>query len=63
MNHFATSRFSSVEWELVDAANYFDRIFDKRPRVEHWDNAVSQGQHWASIIVVIGRAETPSTRM
>jgi NADPH-dependent 2,4-dienoyl-CoA reductase/sulfur reductase-like enzyme len=33
-----------------DVANYPDKIFDKRRRVEHWDNAVSQGQHWASVI-------------
>jgi len=33
-----------------DVANYVDKLFDKRRRVEHWDNAVSQGQHWASII-------------
>jgi NADPH-dependent 2,4-dienoyl-CoA reductase/sulfur reductase-like enzyme len=28
-----------------DVANYHDKLFDKRRRVEHWDNAVSQGQH------------------
>src|SRR5205807_8009431 len=28
-----------------DAANYQDTLFGKRRRVEHWDNAVSQGQH------------------
>jgi len=33
-----------------DVANYVDKVFDKRRRVEHWDNAVSQGQHWASIV-------------
>src|SRR4029077_9519524 len=33
-----------------DVANYVDKVFDKRRRVEHWDNAVSQGQHWAGII-------------
>ncbi len=33
-----------------DVANYVDKVFDKRRRVEHWDNAVSQGQHWASMI-------------
>lgn len=33
-----------------DVANYFDKLFDKRRRVEHWDNAVSQGQHWAGTI-------------
>ena len=30
-----------------DVANYHDVLFGKRRRVEHWDNAVSQGQHCA----------------
>lgn len=30
-----------------DVANYPDMIFGKRRRVEHWDNAVSQGQYCA----------------
>jgi NADPH-dependent 2,4-dienoyl-CoA reductase/sulfur reductase-like enzyme len=34
-----------------DVANYPDAIFKKRRRVEHWDNAVSQGQHWARGVV------------
>src|SRR5262249_28176213 len=34
-----------------DIANYPDPIFGKRRRVEHWDNAVSQGQHWAKVIL------------
>lgn len=34
-----------------DVANYPDNIFGKRRRVEHWDNAVSQGQHWARIVL------------
>jgi NADPH-dependent 2,4-dienoyl-CoA reductase/sulfur reductase-like enzyme len=33
-----------------DVANYPDAIFEKRRRVEHWDNAVSQGQHWARVV-------------
>lgn len=33
-----------------DIANYPDLIFDKRRRVEHWDNAVTQGQYWAALI-------------
>jgi NADPH-dependent 2,4-dienoyl-CoA reductase/sulfur reductase-like enzyme len=33
-----------------DVANYLDIIFDKRRRVEHWDNAVSQGQYWAGLV-------------
>jgi NADPH-dependent 2,4-dienoyl-CoA reductase/sulfur reductase-like enzyme len=30
-----------------DVANYWDLIFGKRRRVEHWDNAVIQGQYCA----------------
>ena len=30
-----------------DVANYQDMLFGKRRRVEHWDNAVSQGQYCA----------------
>ena len=30
-----------------DVANYNDVLFGKRRRVEHWDNAVSQGQYCA----------------
>jgi 3-phenylpropionate/trans-cinnamate dioxygenase ferredoxin reductase component len=33
-----------------DVANYPDAVFGKRRRVEHWDNAVSQGQHWARVV-------------
>jgi len=32
-----------------DLANYPDAVFGKRRRVEHWDNAVSQGRHWARV--------------
>src|SRR5262245_15314553 len=34
-----------------DVANYFDLLFGKRRRVEHWDNAVSQGQHCAPLLM------------
>jgi NADPH-dependent 2,4-dienoyl-CoA reductase/sulfur reductase-like enzyme len=34
-----------------DVANYPDLLFEKRRRVEHWDNAVSQGQHCARILM------------
>src|SRR5215469_7384657 len=33
-----------------DVTNYPDLIFEKRRRVEHWDNAVSQGQYWAALV-------------
>jgi NADPH-dependent 2,4-dienoyl-CoA reductase/sulfur reductase-like enzyme len=34
-----------------DVANYKDLFFGKRRRVEHWDNAVSQGQHCARVLM------------
>jgi NADPH-dependent 2,4-dienoyl-CoA reductase/sulfur reductase-like enzyme len=34
-----------------DVANYKDALFQKQRRVEHWDNAVSQGQHVARILL------------
>ena len=34
-----------------DVANYRDVLFGGRRRVEHWDNAVSQGQHCARALV------------
>jgi NAD(P)H-nitrite reductase large subunit len=34
-----------------DVANYQDVLFGKRRRVEHWDNAVSQGQHCAKTLM------------
>jgi NADPH-dependent 2,4-dienoyl-CoA reductase/sulfur reductase-like enzyme len=34
-----------------DVANYKDLLFGKRRRVEHWDNAVSQGQHCAQLLM------------
>ncbi|MGH9559330.1 MAG: NAD(P)/FAD-dependent oxidoreductase, partial [Bryobacteraceae bacterium] len=34
-----------------DVANYPDVLFNKRRRVEHWDNAVSQGQHCARALM------------
>lgn len=34
-----------------DVANYQDLVFGKRRRVEHWDNAVSQGQYCARFLM------------
>ena len=34
-----------------DVASYQDVLFGKRRRVEHWDNAVSQGQHCARTLM------------
>jgi NADPH-dependent 2,4-dienoyl-CoA reductase/sulfur reductase-like enzyme len=33
-----------------DVASYYDVLFGKHRRAEHWDNAVSQGQHCARIL-------------
>jgi NADPH-dependent 2,4-dienoyl-CoA reductase/sulfur reductase-like enzyme len=33
-----------------DVANYHDVLFKERRRVEHWDNAVSQGKHCAKVL-------------
>jgi NADPH-dependent 2,4-dienoyl-CoA reductase/sulfur reductase-like enzyme len=33
-----------------DVASYYDVLFRKHRRAEHWDNAVSQGQHCARIL-------------
>lgn len=38
-----------------DVANYYDVIFEKRRRVEHWDNAAAQGKHAAKVLM--GRRE------
>jgi NADPH-dependent 2,4-dienoyl-CoA reductase/sulfur reductase-like enzyme len=38
-----------------DVANYNDVIFQQRYRVEHWDNAVKQGQHAVRIMTVSPR--------
>jgi NADPH-dependent 2,4-dienoyl-CoA reductase/sulfur reductase-like enzyme len=34
-----------------DVANYEDVLFKKQRRVEHWDNAVSQGQHVGRLLL------------
>ena len=38
-------------WAAGDVANYQDALYGKRRRVEHWDNAVSQGQHCARTLL------------
>jgi NADPH-dependent 2,4-dienoyl-CoA reductase/sulfur reductase-like enzyme len=34
-----------------DVANYYDSLFGKHRRAEHWDNAVSHGQHCARALL------------
>jgi NADPH-dependent 2,4-dienoyl-CoA reductase/sulfur reductase-like enzyme len=49
VNEFLETEVAGI-YAAGDVANYPDRIFGKRRRVEHWDNAVSQGQHWARVV-------------
>jgi len=49
VNEFLETKLPGI-FAAGDVANYLDIIFDKRRRVEHWDNAVSQGQHWAGLV-------------
>jgi NADPH-dependent 2,4-dienoyl-CoA reductase/sulfur reductase-like enzyme len=37
-------------WAAGDVANYYDAIFKKQRRIEHWDNAVEQGKHAAGLL-------------
>lgn len=46
VNEYLETRVPGI-YAAGDVANYRDTLFDKRRRVEHWDNAVSQGQHCA----------------
>jgi NADPH-dependent 2,4-dienoyl-CoA reductase/sulfur reductase-like enzyme len=46
VNEFLETNHKQI-YAAGDVANYPDPIFEKRRRVEHWDNAVSQAQYWA----------------
>jgi 3-phenylpropionate/trans-cinnamate dioxygenase ferredoxin reductase component len=46
VNEFLETSAADV-YAAGDVANYQDVLFDKRRRVEHWDNAVKQGQYLA----------------
>jgi NADPH-dependent 2,4-dienoyl-CoA reductase/sulfur reductase-like enzyme len=50
VNEYLESNTPGV-YAAGDIANYPDAIFGKRRRVEHWDSAVSQGQHWARVVL------------
>lgn len=46
VNEYLQTSHSDI-FAAGDVANYQDVIFAKRRRVEHWDNAVSQGQYFS----------------
>ena len=50
VNEYLQTRHPDV-FAAGDVANYQDVLFGKRRRVEHWDNAVSQGQYCARSIM------------
>lgn len=43
VNEYLETSVNGV-WAAGDIANYPDRIFRRRVRIEHWDNAVEQGR-------------------
>jgi NADPH-dependent 2,4-dienoyl-CoA reductase/sulfur reductase-like enzyme len=50
VNEFLETKASGI-LAAGDVANYPDVLFGKRRRVEHWDNAVAQGQHCAKALM------------
>ena len=50
VNEFLETSVPDV-YAAGDVANYDDILFKKHRRVEHWDNAVSQGQHVARTLL------------
>jgi NADPH-dependent 2,4-dienoyl-CoA reductase/sulfur reductase-like enzyme len=50
VNEYLETAVSGV-FAAGDIANYPDLLFEKRRRVEHWDNAVSQAQHCARVVM------------
>jgi NADPH-dependent 2,4-dienoyl-CoA reductase/sulfur reductase-like enzyme len=49
VNEFLETNLPAI-FAAGDVANYYDTLYGKRRRVEHWDNAVSQGQHCARVL-------------
>lgn len=49
VNEYLETSASGV-YAAGDVANYQDVLFKKQRRVEHWDNAVSQGKHIAHLL-------------
>jgi len=53
-NQFLETNIPDV-WAVGDICQYEDVLFGKRRRIEHWDNAKSQGEHAAR--AMLGRRE------
>jgi NADPH-dependent 2,4-dienoyl-CoA reductase/sulfur reductase-like enzyme len=50
VNEYLETNLAGI-YAAGDVANYNDVLFGKQRRVEHWDNAVSQGQHCARLLM------------
>lgn len=50
VNRYLQTNIPGV-YAVGDVARYHDHIFDKSRRMEHWDNAYSQGQHAAQVMM------------
>ena len=50
VNEYLETNQSAI-YAASDVANYQDVLYGKRRRVEHWDNAVSQGQHCGRLLM------------
>lgn len=50
VNEYLETKLHDI-YAAGDVANYQDTLFSKRRRVEHWDNAVSQGQYCARTLI------------
>jgi NADPH-dependent 2,4-dienoyl-CoA reductase/sulfur reductase-like enzyme len=50
VNRFLTTNFPDV-YAVGDIALYYDVLFEKQRRLEHWSNAKKQGQHAARMML------------
>jgi NADPH-dependent 2,4-dienoyl-CoA reductase/sulfur reductase-like enzyme len=49
VNEYLETEIAQV-YAAGDVASYWDMLFRKRRRIEHWDNAVEQGKHVARLL-------------
>jgi len=49
VNEYLETNIPNV-YAAGDIANYYDVLYETQRRIEHWDNAVEQGQHVARIL-------------
>lgn len=57
VNKYLETNYNGV-FAAGDVANYNDLIFQKRRRIEHWDNAVQQARHAARMMTQSNRKQS-----